>query len=216
MEIDLAKPFEGQMEFYAARGKAIDAYAGLEASLCRLLGVLMRIDDKAAAIIFYKITNTSSRNQIIENLLADRHKDAYSIFWFGVPKTHHKRGMIHLIRDLDTERNKIVHWHSGLFIEDERPIIRLVKPASWGAETDQAESLETGDFLAFSMKADWVSRCLNMFTFFISGARLSLPAEQQHTWRDIFQQPCTYPPSNNHPINQTSEERPIPPQSFHL
>lgn len=212
MEIDLSQPLPNQLEFYAARGKAIDAYAGVEAAMSRLLSALMETGDATAAVIFYKIANTSSRNQIIETLMQKKHRETYAHFWSGIPQTAHKRGMMHLIRDLDDLRNKLVHWHSVANITDDGVTHALTKPTFW-TEDKEPLFVTVDEIMAFSIKADWVTRVLNSFVIFSTNETV-FPEPLRTTWRGIFQQPCIYPPQDNHPIVPTSKEHPTLPQSF--
>jgi hypothetical protein len=113
-----------------ARANAINAYASVEQSLCRVFGHLLRTDLDRAAIVFYSITNTHARNRIIDGLLEKRHGTTYEAYWNGIPNTQNRRGMFTTIRQLDQSRNEIVHWHIG-FMRGEVPGIGLTKPASW-------------------------------------------------------------------------------------
>jgi hypothetical protein len=95
---------------YIARSRAIDAYSRIEQSLSMLLSYLLGTSMDLAAIVFFRITNANSRNAIIEDLLAKRHGETYKAYWDGIPGTHNKRGLFTWLRQLDADRNKIVHW----------------------------------------------------------------------------------------------------------
>ena len=71
-DIDLGKPADNVLEFYIRRAEAIEAYAGFEQSLSLLVSHLLNVDVAVAAVVFYQIVNTKSRNRIIEELLAKR------------------------------------------------------------------------------------------------------------------------------------------------
>ena len=54
---------------WAVRGQAIQAYAGLEQSLCNLFAQVADLRRDIAATIFFKITNQQARNSITERLI---------------------------------------------------------------------------------------------------------------------------------------------------
>ena len=56
-------------EFYILRGKAIQAFAGLEQSLCLLFRYVTDTTPDVAGIIFFKIVNASTLHYILDKLL---------------------------------------------------------------------------------------------------------------------------------------------------
>jgi hypothetical protein len=87
---------------HVLRGRAINEYANVEQSLCRLFGTLLGTDLQLGAIVFYRITNTHSRNQILDDLLAEKHGLTYESYWSGVTGAPNRKntGMWPLIRQL--------------------------------------------------------------------------------------------------------------------
>lgn len=200
--IDLGKPPENAAEFHLLRGAAINAYANVEGSLSMLLSGLIGAEPDVGAIIFYKITNTSSRNQIIDELLTKRFADRFEHYWYGIPKTPHKKGLSNLVKELDTERNKIVHWHTVTHVEmgtqPHRHTISLTKPNFFQHSAEN--TMGNSDLSAFIKKADFVGRSINMFALHaIHQPRLDYPSLPD-PWPEIFRQPCVYPPSSTHPL----------------
>jgi hypothetical protein len=112
------------------RALAIDAYASVEQSLCRLLAVLLNIDWQEAAIVFYKVQNSRARNTMFSELVEKKYGDKYEIYWHGKPNIPNRKqtGMYNLLRSLDDDRNQIVHWHIGQKMnEEERGRPGLIK-----------------------------------------------------------------------------------------
>jgi hypothetical protein len=107
-----AMPAAGAIELLIWRARAINGYAELEQSLCSLFATLTGSPIDVAATIFYRITNSHSRNGILESLLERKFKTEFDAYWYGIPNTPHKRGLFTLIKQLDQPRNQGVHWHT--------------------------------------------------------------------------------------------------------
>src|SRR5216684_1718085 len=90
--------------FWAIRGQAINAYAGLEQALCFLLEPLTGRPVPVAATIFYKIRNLRDVTDILGKLLMFRHRETYKVFW---------KSFSNFIGKITEKRNSIVHWHVG-------------------------------------------------------------------------------------------------------
>jgi hypothetical protein len=192
-----------------ARANAINAYASVEQSLCHIFGHLLGTELNLAAIVFYSITNTHSRNRIIEELLKKRHGTTYEAYWNGVPRTANKRGTFTIIRELDQSRNELVHWHIG-FTHGEIPGIGLTKPTSLAQPN--APSISLQDLIQFVEKADFVHRSLNIFFALVSTPRTAPEADALQALREIFQQPASYPPSDMNPLSRNYKAPEILPQ----
>jgi hypothetical protein len=187
-----------------ARADAIHNYAALEQSLCTLFGRLLGTTDPLAGIVFFRIVATRSRNDMIEALLEKRFGEQYDIYWHGVPGSPgvlKQTGLLALIKQLDTTRNFIVHWAIAVHIGDGPATQSLIPPNIWNY-VDDRRSLTVADLQEFSKKASFVARSLNMFNFWIFDAP-TRKMEIEEAWREIFQQPCTYPPSSTHPLYST-------------
>lgn len=191
------------------RARAIDAYASVEQSLCLLFGNLLGSPQEFAAVVFYRLTNTHSRNIIIESLIEKRYDTKYQAYWHGIPNTPNRKGLMSLARQLDQRRNEIVHWHTVTHYQSDNNDIQfasvcLMKPDFWTHAFD-SQKIETAELIDFVGKADFVSRSIYSFTTKALGAFRPSPDSTQ-TWLDIFQQPCTYPPSDNHPLSRKHKE----------
>ncbi|HMC13564.1 MAG TPA: hypothetical protein VKG67_04395, partial [Gallionellaceae bacterium] len=90
-----------QDPFWAVRAKAIENYASLEQSQCRLLAALGNIEPEVAGIIFFKISSTDSRNKIIEKLFRRKYQGQYNLFI---------NSLVSQLKPINIKRNEIVHW----------------------------------------------------------------------------------------------------------
>ncbi len=114
---------------WTIRGKAIQAYANLEQSLCFFLGSLADISPEVAAIIFFRIVNTGARTVILEKLLQKRHNDSYHDYWHSFEK---------LLRQTDQERNEIIHWNAVISVnrQDGSSELTLMPPNIFGVDSN--------------------------------------------------------------------------------
>jgi len=199
MEIDLNKPADNALPFLVERANAIERYAQVEQALSLLFSDLLGTTFDLGGIVFFRVTNASARNAIIESLLEKRHGTTYEAYWHGIPNTPHKRGLFTLLRQLDQRRNEIVHWHGVTNIHAEGDKATSTLTNAWTYATD-TQSIAVDDMREFSAKADFVARSAGMFMVFASN-RFDNPDWRQ-TWHGIFQQPCTYPPAEGHPLSQ--------------
>ncbi len=210
--LDLGKPADNAVPFLISRAVAIQCYAMVESSLCTVFTALMNADMNAAAIVFYQITNTSSRNRIIQDLMGARYGETYDAFFHGVPGTKENKGLWNLVNGLDQSRNQIVHWHPVTNIhvteETQTSTIELGKPNFFA---NSLARITAEDMQAFSKKADFVSRSLNMFHLMLLTDHVKDEAIRQ-PWRDICSRPCTYPPVQNHPLADQPKAPETPPQ----
>src|ERR1022692_1470684 len=130
---------------WAARGKAIQGYAQLERSLCSLLVAVGDVSWKVAVTIFYKITNTSARNAILEKLLHQKCGQKYNQFW---------NPYVAELRQIDLRRNAIVHWLAAgnVLMNSENVLITgvtLIPPASVVLDKS-SEHITTRDLVEFA------------------------------------------------------------------
>ncbi len=126
--------------FSAARMRAIEGYSEIERILAMVFASMLHIPFGRADIIFYRLTNTSSRNRIITELLRKEFGDRYLHYWHGIPDTPNKRGLMNLISTLDGQRNQIVHWpvmlRSGMQGGPPPGPPFLTKPNIWDFDVD--------------------------------------------------------------------------------
>jgi hypothetical protein len=199
-----AKP--SSLELAAMRGMAIQSYANLEQSLCAIFATTLGTKIERAAIVFFKINNARSRNDMLEKLLKRHAGDAYSCFWNSV--TSH-------LRCLDQKRNEIVHWHEAMDFTSEdgktaRIAMTLIPPNYWAASDAKIQINDLGDFLN---KCDFFSRLLNMFSARALDATGNPALHNDATWQKIFHEPVIYPPPASHPLLQMPKAPEPPPQS---
>jgi hypothetical protein len=101
LEVAMRKAAED--EFWEIRGKAVQAYANLEQSLCSLFGALAGVTTwEIGAIIFFRIANSHARNRIIEQLFKKKFGDRFNLF---------RNSLLADLTPIDQERNEIVHWN---------------------------------------------------------------------------------------------------------
>jgi hypothetical protein len=192
---------------------AIEEYAGVESALARLFAALLGTTDRRGSIIFFAIVNTRSRNSILEALLEDLHGRKYDTYWYGDPGSPGNPktgGLLTLVRQLDDERNHIVHWHTVRQIGPE--ISEALYPPHFWHRAPLADPITIETLTQFTQKANFVGRSISMFYAFTSMYD-RLPAEAQKTWLEIFARPALYPPANSHPLSPNYKAPETPPQS---
>ena len=214
--LDLNQQASNSVELHFLRGKAIQAYASIEFNLSILFAGLLQTSIDYAGIIFFRLTNTHSRNAIFEALLKKRYSNQFEAYWHGIPNSPNRQGLFSLIRQLDQRRNEIVHWHTvnHINLEDDgkqSSYLDLSPPNAWAFKTDRPK-ISTTELKEFCAKADFVARSIGCF-FAVTGETIPAGSDSAETWNEIFQQPCIYPPPDNHPLslNYKAPETPHPP-----
>jgi hypothetical protein len=178
------------LRFHATRGTSIDAYSGLEQSLCAALALFGEMPPDVAGLIFFRMVNTRSRLSVLEKLALRKYGTKYKKFWASASKR---------VEELDRTRNWIVHWAVVHEIRDDKVSPCLMQPNFHDADFG-GEKVDTHDLEAFIAKANFMNRLINML---ISFERVpQLLGAQAQAWQEIFQQACTYPPSCTHPLAQ--------------
>ena len=183
-----------------SRANAIQAYAGVEQSLCSILSLLAHTDLGAASVIFYRI-GSHPRNIILNELFSQEYGNTYEKFW---------NSMMKHVRDLDGTRNVIVHWHTHIEISPPTATVGLSRPATWFSGKELSK-LNIEEIDVFSRKCKFVSRSLNMFGLNLM-QKLHSNSDAHSTWLGIFQRPVDYPPQSDHPLFQISQAPQAPPQ----
>ncbi len=197
-----AKTEASRQQLVLARAEAIDAYASLEHWLCSLFAGLTKMDHDAAAIVFYRIANTRSRNAIIEDLLRRRFGTTYRAYW---------NSMLKFLGQLDQKRNQIVHWHIGGSPEAEYIAAALQRPGnSYFLDPDGSKLTQT-DLTDFMGRAQFAATSICCFCLLEWGG-FSDPDEPR-AWHDTFLQPLIYPPPEAHPLSRMLQGRRSPPES---
>jgi hypothetical protein len=196
------------------RAGAINSYASVEQALCRLFGMLLGTDLQLGAIVFYRITNTHSRNQILDDLLTKRHGTTYDAYWHGVAGLPNRKatGMWSIIRQLDQARNEIVHWHVGFRLgsDNSTAIPALTKPDVWPIiHNPDKRVISHQELTEFIYKADFIHRSMNIFFGVLSG---QIPPPAGKSLREIFERPAFYPPEDTNPLSRNHKAPESPPQ----
>jgi hypothetical protein len=200
------------------RANAIEQYSKMEASLAQLLACLAGTTDKAASIIYFQLMNTRARTTALEQLLQMKHRTKYDIHWHGEPGSPGKPakpGLFALIRQVDDQRNRIVHWRTigmvnvgGPHQDDE-----LAMPDYWYRSPENPpKQITTADLEEFILKTEFIHRSINMFVWALDPRR-HIPPEALKAWHEIFQQPALYPPLDSHPLSPKYAVPQTPPQS---
>lgn len=196
-----SNPTEPHKNIQLARAAAIEAYSDLERQLCLQFGDLMGAHPSKAELVFYRITNTFSRNRILQSLLEAEYGARYKRFWGSLLK---------LIRQLDQERNKIVHWH---IIGEADEIVDALDEPMLAPHGDSDEvALFAEDLWAFVEKTEHVRLQAVMF-YIYHLSRPSLESLQGDTSYETFLRPCVYPPPKDNPGFHFRPISEIPPQS---
>lgn len=177
-------------DFVLARGYAITFYAMYEHSLANLFAHLSGMVHGAAGSVFFRIQSSHTRNIVLEDLLKKKYGNQHNIFF---------NSLIKHIRELDTQRNHIVHWAAVTYINVDKPscsqiyAIKLTPPNIWDF-SDNSPELWEQDLIDFRTKCDFFTRLINVFNAVIQNQSPS------QAWRDICSQPITYPPPADHPL----------------
>jgi hypothetical protein len=192
-------------QFWAVRGKAIEAYAHVEHGLLNLFSSFAGIKPDVASVVFFRITNPRVLGEILNTLLEKKYPKGYSTFWNSLDKT---------IRDLSETRNRVVHWVVSIYADKNGyKGIGLVPQDFFNKRPGAKSTVKTDDLVDFIAKCDFVWNLCNMFTMFLDPeVTPHWTPEEQQTWRDIFQQPVVYPPPSTHPLFPTPKESEIQPQ----
>ncbi len=186
-----------EVRLLVSRSLAIQAYATLEQSLCRLFTYLSGTSDHVGATVFFRLTNSQSRIAILEQVMCLKHPGSHRTFF---------KSLIKMLKPLDGTRNEIVHWHTVQVVGGGIADYKLEPPNFWvwqpTTRTHDAESLAE-----FSIKCDYVSRAVNIFTWVLRGEP-DLP-EELH---ELCRRPLTYPPPPHGLSVLTRTAPPSPPQ----
>jgi len=197
-----------QDPIWSSRGKAIQGYAQLEYSLCRLLEFWGDMSNVTASTVFYKIVSTAARISILEKLLHRKHGSTFNLFW---------NSLIKELRQIDLKRNEIVHWlaAANAILNDKKVLlvgVTLIPPASVGDNQGQPLRITSNDLKVFEKKCDEFARLLAMFAA-VSKPLEGFTPELGSAWRGIFQQPLVYPLPEDHLLFRTPPVPDTQPQS---
>ena len=177
--------------FWAARGQAIQAYAGLERALCRIFIQMGDMRPEVAGLIFYKITNANARNSMVEKLIRQKYGNTYNLFW---------NSFIQQLTPLDHRRNQIVHWNALVHvIRDAEGFlcvgVALEHPFTKGEATNQKLLLK--NLIEFARQCDAFKILAMMF---MTMKRGEFDAEEAKSWPAVYSKPIVYPLPPDHPL----------------
>lgn len=206
-----------EVPFLLARAEAIGAYARLEDALSYVFNILLGTDTNISSIVFWRIVNTTFRNQILVRLVEARYGTSFKKFF---------PSLIALVRQCDEERNKIIHWTPKLEHEPSLPLAEKMKApfgtymslAPPGARDthDQRLGLTIKQLVAFKEKCEFVLNSVTAFGIYRQAVSKHLPDKvatrlltdpEFESWRQIFRQLVTYPPPNTHPLSPKQKAR---------
>jgi hypothetical protein len=207
--IDLGEAMRvaAQDQFWAIRGHAVQSYASLEQSLCRLFAALANTSDEIAGIIFFRISSTHARSKIIEKLFQRKFDDKYNLF---------RNSLLRELRPIDAERNEIVHWNVVSNISGDAAgaasVSVSLRPPGFLYNWKNSPEKDSHAILKFMEKCSFFARLLNIFLL-VTGDHSPMPEADKKPWLDIFQQPIVYPPPAGHPLSLKQPALENPPQS---
>lgn len=151
--------------------------------MCCLFAHLMGIPLSLAGIPFFRLNNARARLDIIDRLLKKKCGTTYKVFWASVKAQ---------LKQLDEQRNKIVHWTTVVTHYDQ-PVVSLIPPNHWDAD-ENTPSLSESDIGEFASRCTFYCNTLSYFLYHLEGK--PFVSEQ---WAEVFQQPVVYPPPKGHP-----------------
>lgn len=186
-------------QFWGIRGRAVQSYASLEQSLCRLFAKLSGTTDDVAGTIFFPIGG-HVRSRITERLVKRGPYDQYALFF---------KSLLKELRTIDGERNEIVHWNvinhvSGDADGGASVNVSLRPPDFMNNFRDRPEK-DSQSLLKFMEKCGFFARLINIFLAATAGGQIA--EADREPWLSIFQQTIVYPPPAGHPLSLKLQAR---------
>lgn len=178
--------------FWAVRAQAIHAHVSLEQSLCRLFQDTTNIAPEMAGPVFFKITSSRARANLLDFLIRKRFGSKYSLFWNSFLKQ---------LEGVDKKRNEIVHWVTATNIGEldstGKPLVDLTLiPPTFLHAVEPTAAINTKDLVDFIQQCNIYSRLCNMFCLALSGKMGNEPTKM---WLEVFQKPLVFPFPSSHP-----------------
>lgn len=184
-----------QHDLWAARGRAIQGYAGLEHVLCGAFALCAGLTSDIAVSIFFKL-NAQPQRQMLKELLTKKFGATHAPFWTSA---------LNRLEKLTARRNNIVHWSALAVIDaDDEGMMKAdvyLKPATVSVfQVDGFDKLTAADMRGFEVECDYWARAIVAFcNTTADDADTSHPEFAR--WLDVFAQPLTYPPAATHSQN---------------
>src|SRR5580704_4143106 len=163
-------------EFWALRGKAIDAYSKVEGGLCMLMSSFGGMDIGVATIIFFKINNARTVGTVLTKLLKRKHKQTYRTFW---------KSLAARVQNLTRIRNDIVHNHVAVQSNAKGYAGIGLLPTDFlhTGSPNEVVVINSDALVNFINECNFISRLCNMFFMFLHPDMVShWPPEQLQTW----------------------------------
>ena len=178
--------------FWAIRARAIHAYVVLEQSLCSVFQQVTNIVPEMAGLVFFKVTNSRARNNLLDAVIRKRFASKYNLFWNSFLKQ---------LSGIDNKRNESVHWTTSTNIGEldsaGKPIVELtLVPPNYLYSVASTTVIHKKDLTDFIARCDIYARLCNVFCFALSGKMGEEPSKK---WLAVFEQPFTYPFPIGHP-----------------
>jgi hypothetical protein len=174
------------------RGRAIDAFAKLESTLCQILVGLGNLSYQTASTIFYSNISLQPRIEIISALIKEASGDTFNQFWSSVCK---------IISSLNKQRNKIVHWHSYPVFDGKQDFKHteciLIHPIIKNEDNKKVSEVAIHSIQEFSKQATYVSQVLSRFRLCFDN---SMPMLQKSDVIKFSSNILKYPPPENDPF----------------
>jgi hypothetical protein len=189
-----------KFQFAVTRADAIADYSNLEQAWCGCLAHFGGMTDLVAGTIFFKVTASRARSEILDKLKKNKVGNLFPSFWNNAISEGGK---------LDEERNKIIHWMVSMSIylrtTDNQSFYDVVlrSPNYWAWEEDTQE-IEISAMNLFGAKCQFLWVSLNKF---LALDQKKLEGAEADAWREIFREPHTYPPPPDHPLYRSAIER---------
>jgi hypothetical protein len=188
---------------WAARGRAIGAYANLEHIMCSMFAHLGEMPSEVAGVIYFKITSAQVIKSILDKLMRRRYGDTYNLFWNSFLKEFGK---------LANSRNEIVHWlpeNTHQVTEEGRTFeMKLFPPhRHFGNDPDDTPVLTAADLASFRAKCSFLGTQCWSLLWWITSDDDGTPLPERYL------QPIAYPPLSSLLRYPKHEEPQTPPQA---
>jgi hypothetical protein len=181
-------------EFWAIRGRALDAYAILEHSLSDLLATLIRTPHTIASAIFFKITNADAVHKIIVKLVTKLYGSTYTTLIKSFKK---------LLGQTAIQRNNIVHWTAVMLQKPGGEYSRTVLRPGHDVWAEQ-ETVDKEAMLEFIAKCQYLTGVCNQFADLLrmnDGRRNEVLEGELRESTEHCQKELTWPPNPSNPLN---------------
>jgi hypothetical protein len=193
-----------QDPFWATLGHAIQSYARLEQSLCRLFAAVTDMPNECASIIFYKITSANTLHEILEKLAKRKYGETYATFWHS---------LVTMMRKAANQRNNIVHWRAG--IHPQKKEMQLTLPRlQWLKDIGSSDYLNTPHLTDFIAKCTFIQDQVYEFLLMQDEFWQSkLKPGFLTVWQEKFQREVVYTAPSPTPQSPTNgaPANPLPP-----